>query len=161
MKVLGIDPGTGRLGWAVLEKTGGKEKLLEYGCVETVAHTALGIRLAKIFTDLNKVIAIHQPNEAAMEELFFSKNITTAISVSHARGVALLATTLAGLPTAGYTPNQIKQAVTGYGKADKKQVQKMVGMILGIKETIKPDDAADAVAVALTHLAMGNLAVRK
>lgn len=153
MRIIGIDPGTGRLGWAVIEKNAGKEKIVQYGCIETVAHTALGLRLAKIFTDLNKIIELHQPDEAAMEELFFSKNITTAISVSHARGVALLSFALAGIPCSSYTPNVIKQAVTGNGRADKKQVQKMVGLILGIKETIKPDDAADAVAVALTHSA--------
>ncbi len=155
MKILGIDPGTGRLGWAVLEKNGPKEKLLACGCIETAAHTALGIRLAKIYTDLTQIIAEYRPETAAVEELFFSKNITTAIAVAHARGVAILALALAGIPYADYTPNVIKQAITSSGKADKKQMQKMVGLILGIRETIKPDDAADAVAVALTHSAVG------
>lgn len=154
MKILGIDPGTGRLGWAVIEKISGQEKLLAAGCIETAAHTALSIRLAKIFTDLNQIIKIHQPDTAALEELFFSKNITTAISVAHARGVAMLSLALAGIPHASYTPNQVKQAVTGSGRADKKQVQKMIGLILRQKETIKPDDAADAAAVALTHSAL-------
>jgi crossover junction endodeoxyribonuclease RuvC len=153
MRVLGIDPGTGRLGWALVDKTGSREQLVACGCIETSAKTALSIRLAKIYTDLSQLIAEYQPEEAAVEELYFARNVTTALSVGHARGVVILAIALAGIPHYDYKPAEIKLTVTGYGAADKKQVQKMVSLILKLKEEIKPDDAADAVAVALTHLA--------
>ena len=154
MKVLGIDPGTGRTGWAIVEKDGGKEKLLECGCLETKAHTPLPDRLKKIYQKVSDLIKKHEPSEAAIEKIFFSKNVRTAMSVGHARGVVLLACRLADIEIFSYGPSQIKSSVTGYGNAPKKQVQEMVKSILNLKEVPKPDDAADAVAVALTHLAI-------
>jgi crossover junction endodeoxyribonuclease RuvC len=155
MKVLGIDPGTGRLGWAIVEKHGSKEELIACDCIETPANTPLSVRLENIFNHLQQIIAEHKPDSAAVEELFFAKNVKTALSVGHARGVVLLCLQQAGVEINDYKPAEIKLAVTGYGNADKKMVQSMVKTILGLKEMIKPDDAADAVAVALTHLAMG------
>ncbi len=155
MKVLGIDPGTGRLGWAIVEKENGKEKLIACDCIETPAKTPLAVRLENIFNVLNDVIETHKPEVAAVEELFFAKNVKTALSVGHARGVVLLCLQQDGVPIFNYKPAEIKLAVTGYGNANKKMVQRMVKAILGMKEMIKPDDAADAVAVAITHMAMG------
>lgn len=154
MRVIGIDPGTGRMGWAVIEKSGGKERLLACDCLETPANTPLSVRLQKIFETLNEVVTTYRPDSAAVEDLFFAKNVKTAMSVGHARGVILLCLQLASVPAFDYKPSQIKQAVTGVGNADKLQVQRMVKAILGMSVIIKPDDAADAVAIALTHLAM-------
>ncbi len=152
MKVLGIDPGTGRMGWAIVEKKDGQEKLLEYGCLETPAHTPFPIRLEKIYLFLNKIIARHQPDSASIEDLFFAKNRKTAIAVSGARGVIILACKQAKLDIHLYTPLQIKSSLTGYGQADKKQIQYMVKNILKLEKTPQPDDSADAIASALTHL---------
>lgn len=151
MKVLGLDPGTGRFGWAVIEKTKGAEKLLDCGCVETTAHTALPLRLETIFNELNRVIKLYQPKEASVEDLFFAKNSKTAISVGAARGVALLACQLNHLAIYNYTPLQIKSSLTGYGAADKKQVEFMVKQFLKVKELPYLDDTIDAIAAALTH----------
>ncbi len=160
MRVMGIDPGTGRLGWAIVDKNGHQETLVACGCLATPAKTALAVRLEKIYDLLNQLIADYSPQQAAVEELFFVKNVKTGISVGHARGVVLLAFQQAGIPVADYKPAEIKQAVTGMGNADKKQVQKMVKEILGMKAVVEPDDAADAVAVALTHLALSKFRVR-
>jgi len=154
MKILGIDPGTGRTGWAVIETINGQEKLVDAGCWETAANTPLPQRLKKINQKLQKLIKKHKPKEAAIEELFFSKNVKTAMSVGQARGVVLLTLELAGITCYSYGPSKIKSSVTGYGKAPKKQVQQMVKNILDLDEVPSPDDAADAVAVALTHLAI-------
>lgn len=154
MKVLGIDPGTGRTGWAVLEKKGGKERLLDYGCLETKPNSPLPHRLEKIFKLVGKLIEKYQPDEAAIEKLFFSRNVKTAMNVGQARGVVLLSLRLGKVPIFSYGPSQIKSSVTGYGNAPKKQVQQMVKSILNLKDVPSPDDAADAVAVALTHLAI-------
>lgn len=151
MKVIGIDPGTGRLGWAVCDVTKNTYKMIDYGCIETPAHTAHEKRLVIIFEKINEVIKEYEPTVAAMEDLFFSKNVTTAMTVGEARGVVLLAFALSGIPCTSYKPNEIKMAVTGYGSADKKQVQQMVKMQLKLKEIPKPDDAADALAVCITH----------
>ena len=151
MKILGIDPGTGRLGWAILETNGSKLQLFDCGCLETPPKTKLNKRLKIIFDFLNELIRSSQPSELAIESLFFTKNIKTGIDVGAARGVAILAAELGGLKISEYTPTQIKSSLTGYGKADKKQIQFMVKSILKLKEIPKPDDAADAAAVALTH----------
>ena len=153
MRILGIDPGTGRTGWAVIEKDSGREQLVAAGCIETPTDAELSERLVKIFRVLSDLVAKHKPDQAAVEDLFFSRNVKTAMSVAQARGVVLLAIRLAGIPVASYTPPQIKSAVTGSGRADKASVEKMVSVILKIKESLEFDDTADAMAVALTHAA--------
>lgn len=151
MKVLGIDPGTGRLGWAIVEKKSAKESLIECGCFETKANSDQADRLLKIYSFLTQLIEQHQPEAAAIENLFFANNAKTVMAVSESRGVVLLACKQAGLKIHNYTPLQIKSALTGYGKADKKQVQYMVKQILKLDQVPQPDDAADAVAAGLTH----------
>ncbi len=151
MRILGIDPGTGILGFGVIEASGGKAKMVDAGVIRTPAHTPLDERLVEIYDSLKQIIKETSPQEMSIEKLFFAQNITTAISVSHARGVAMLAGKQDGLTIYEYTPLQIKQALTGYGRADKKQIQEMVRAILGLKQIPKPDDAADALAAALTH----------
>lgn len=154
MKVLGIDPGTGRLGWAIVEKTQGHEKLIDCGCIETTANLPLPQRLEIIFNHLTALIRRHSPTDASIEDLFFAKNQKTVISVGAARGVAILACQLARLKIANYTPLQVKSAITGYGSADKKQVAYMVKQILKLNELPFLDDAIDAIALALTHLSI-------
>ena len=151
MRVLGIDPGTGRLGWAIVEKEQGREVLVDCGCLESPARTDLPIRLEVIFAELNRIIKLHRPAEASIEDLFFATNRKTAIAVAAARGVVLLACQLNKLKISSYTPLQIKSSLTGYGVADKKQVAFMVKQILKIKELPQLDDTIDAVAAALTH----------
>lgn len=152
MRVLGVDPGTGRLGWAIVEKEKGKEILIDCGCIETPAHTDLNIRLEIIFNELNRIIKEYKPVDASVEDLFFATNRKTVMSVGAARGVVLLACQLNHLAISSYTPLQIKSAITGYGSADKKQVEFMVKQILKIKELKQIDDTIDAIAAALTHL---------
>lgn len=151
MRILGIDPGTGILGFGVIEVTRGKTTLVDAGVVRTPAHTPLDERLVDIYESLLEVIRETRPDEMSIEKLFFAQNVTTAMSVSHARGVAMLAGKQGGLTIYEYTPLQIKQGLTGYGKATKKQVQEMVRIILNLKEVPKPDDCADAIAAALLH----------
>lgn len=158
MKILGIDPGTGILGFGVIEVSGQKMKLVDAGVIRTPAHTAHEERLEEIFDGLTEIIAANKPDEFAIERLFFSRNITTAMTVAEARGVALLVARRASLPISEYTPQQIKQTLTGHGRADKKQVQEMVRLQLGLKEVPKPDDCADALAAAITHSLMSRLA---
>ena len=148
--ILGIDPGFGRMGYGVIKKdVKGEWRALAYGCTETSNKDTFAQRLAKIHQELLKIIKDYRPTRMAVEELFFLKNVTTAIEVSQARGVILLAGVQAGLAIDEFTPLQVKQAMTGYGRAEKGQMQKIVAMILGIKDKIKSDDAADALAVAL------------
>ena len=154
MKIIGIDPGTGILGFGVIEVIGGKMKLIDAGVIKTPAHTPLDVRLEDIYDNLTEIIVDTKPDFMAIEKLFFSQNVTTAMSVSHARGVAMLAGRKGGLTIAEYTPLQIKQTVTGYGKADKKQVQEMVRIQLELKKIPEPDDCADALAAAITHYLM-------
>jgi len=154
MKIIGIDPGTGILGFGVIEVIGSKIKMIEAGVIRTPAHTPHDERLEEIFDGLTEIIAQTKPDVLSIEKLFFTKNITTAMTVAEARGVAILVGRKAGLPIAEYTPPQIKQTLTGYGKADKKQVQEMVRIQLGLKEVPKPDDCADALAAAITHFFM-------
>lgn len=151
MRIIGIDPGTGILGFGVIDVERGKMTLVDAGVVTTPAHTPLDVRLEDIFDSLSEVINETKPDCMSIEKLFFSQNVTTGISVSHARGVAMLAGRKGGLPIAEYTPLQIKQTLTGYGRADKKQVQEMVRVQLGLVEAPKPDDCADALAAAITH----------
>lgn len=154
MRIIGIDPGTGILGFGVIEVIKGKMKLVDAGVVTTPPHTPLNIRLEDIFDSLTEIIADTKPEFMSIEKLFFAQNTTTAMSVSHARGVAMLVGRKSGLKIAEYTPLQIKQTVTGYGKADKKQVQEMVRIQLGLAKIPKPDDCADALATAITHSLM-------
>ncbi|QQG51026.1 MAG: crossover junction endodeoxyribonuclease RuvC [Candidatus Saccharibacteria bacterium] len=154
MRIIGIDPGTGILGFGVVDFVNGKARMVTAGVITTPAHTALDVRLEEIFDGLTDIIAETKPEVMSIEKLFFSQNVTTAMSVSHARGVAMLTGRKAKLPIAEYTPQQIKQTLTGYGKADKKQVQEMVRIHLGLKEVPKPDDCADALAAAITHSMM-------
>tara|TARA_B100001105_G_scaffold237791_1_gene214453 strand:- start:2437 stop:2916 length:480 start_codon:yes stop_codon:yes gene_type:complete len=154
MRILGIDPGTGILGFGVIDVVNQKMTMVEAGVIRTPAHTPHDERLEEIFDGVQEVIAATNPDSFSIEKLFFSRNITTAMTVSEARGVAQLAARKAGLPIAEYTPMQIKQSLTGYGKADKKQVQEMVRLQLGLKEVPKPDDCADALAAAITHALM-------
>ena len=154
MRIIGIDPGTGILGFGVIDVVGGRSKLVTAGVIKTPAHTPLDERLEEIFHGLNQIITETQPNVMSIEKLFFAQNITTAISVSHARGVAMLCGRLAHLPIAEYTPLQIKQTLTGYGRAEKKQIQEMVRLHLNLQTVPKPDDAADALAAAITHQLM-------
>jgi len=154
MRIIGIDPGTGILGFGVVDFEGGKSRMVDAGVIKTPAHTPLDERLEEIFDGLTEIIKDTKPSVMSIEKLFFARNVTTAMSVSHARGVAMLTGRKAKLEIAEYTPMQIKQTLTGYGKADKKQVQEMVRMHLGLKDVPKPDDCADALAAAITHYLM-------
>ncbi len=149
---LGIDPGTAIVGYAVVMAQGNTLKMMACDVITTPAKMPLAQRLQLIYEGLSKLIATYKPNEAAMEELFFAKNARTAMTVGQARGVAMLALANGGLSVAEYTPKQIKQAVTGYGGADKNQVGEMVRILLGLSSIPRPDDAADAAAVAICHL---------
>lgn len=152
MKVLGIDPGTGRLGFGVIDfQPHHKPVVLDVGVVETPAHTHLKERLLDIYDSLNELIELHHPEVMAIEKLFFNRNITTAISVAEGRGVTILTAAQHDMAVFEYTPLQIKQTLTGYGRADKKQVQEMVRLQLGMKAKVQPDDAADALAAAITY----------
>ena len=161
MRILGIDPGTGIVGFGVIDvKPGGKYTLVDAGVIRTPVHEQLPIVLETIFNELTEIIKLNKPEQISVEKLFFSQNVTTAISVSHARGVVLLAAKQADLEIGEYTPQQIKQALTGYGKAKKEQVQTMVQTILRLKTPIKQDDCADAIAAAICHaMSIGNFNV--
>lgn len=149
MRIIGIDPGTGILGFGVIDVKAGRTKLVTAGVITTPAHTPLADRLEEIYVELTAIIAETKPEVMAIEQLFFARNVTTAMSVAHARGVAMLTGKQAKLIIEEYTPMQIKQSVTGYGNADKKQVQEMVRLQLGLTEVPKPDDCADALAAAI------------
>ena len=151
MRILGIDPGVATIGFGVLDADRGRNTLLKCGVITTPAHTSLSSRLEQIFHDMQDLLAIFKPEAVSVEELFFNTNITTGIAVAHARGVILLACRLAGVPIFEYTPLQVKQSVVGYGRAEKKQVMEMVKRICRLPAPPKPDDAADAVALALCH----------
>ena len=156
MRALGIDPGTATMGWGLVEDDGaGGLSLVDYGAFTTPKDLPLGHRLQLLYTGLNDLIARYRPDTAGVEELFFSRNVTTAITVSHARGIVLLALANAGVPVEEYRPMAVKQAVTGYGHADKAQIQEMVRLQLGLERIPKPDDAADALAIAICHAYAG------
>jgi crossover junction endodeoxyribonuclease RuvC len=151
MRIIGIDPGTGILGFGVIESSGGKNQLVDAGVIRTPVKEDDAVRLQTIYDEISDIIAGTKPAEMAVEKLFFAQNVTTAMTVAQARGVVLLAGQQAGLSIAEYTPLQIKQALTGYGRAEKKQMQEMVRILLGLKDVPQPDDCADALAAALTH----------
>lgn len=152
MRVLGIDPGTAITGYGVVEEAGGELKALTFGVIRTPAGQPLPLRLQRIYQVVKDLATTWEPSSAAVEELFFSSNVRTAMSVGQARGVVLLALADAGLTAVEYTPSATKQAVTGYGKADKAQMQEMTRLLLGLQEAPQPDDAADALAIAICHL---------
>ena len=151
MVILGIDPGYAIVGYGVIRYEGGKMSVIDYGKITTEANIPLSKRLKLIYDSLTQLIETFKPDVVAVEELFFNSNVKTAIAVGHARGVIILAAANKNLKIAEYTPLQIKQAVVGYGRADKNQVQQMVKMFLKLKEVPKPDDTADALAVAICH----------
>lgn len=150
--VLGIDPGIADTGYGIVREESGKLSCLVYGTIKTLSTQSLPNRLTSLYTELDKIIKKYQPQETAVEQLFFNKNVRTALIVGQARGVALLALANNNLPIAEFTPSQVKQAVSSYGKASKLQVQKMVKMILKLDKLPQPDDAADALAVAICAL---------
>ncbi|WP_425539960.1 crossover junction endodeoxyribonuclease RuvC [Microaceticoccus formicicus] len=151
MIILGIDPGIAIVGYGVIEVDGNKLNMLEYGCITTSSKSDIPTRLRVIYEELIDIIDEHKPDEMAIEELFFNKNVKTAITVGQARGVEILAGVNKGLDIYEYTPLQVKQAIVGYGRAEKHQIQENVKMILNMKQIPKPDDAADALAIAICH----------
>ncbi len=151
MIILGIDPGTAICGYGVVKKENYRFRLVDYGAVNTPASMSLENRLVRIYDGITMLINKYQPDEMAVEELFFNSNAKTAISVGQARGVILLAGAHKHIPIYEYTPLQVKQGIVGYGRADKKQIQYMVQTMLNMRETPKPDDAADALAIAICH----------
>ena len=151
MVVLGIDPGYAIVGYGVVNYNANRFQIIEYGAVTTEAKTLFSNRLLKIYQDVSDIIKRTKPDALSIEKLFFNTNTTTAIDVAQARGVILLAAKENGVPTFEYTPLQVKSAVTGYGKADKKQVMEMTKNLLGLKSVPKPDDTADALAIAICH----------
>lgn len=155
MIILGIDPGLAIVGWGVIEYRNSKFRTVAYGSLQTPAGMRTEERLAAIFDGMNELIEKYRPDAMAVEELFFNTNVTTGIRVAEARGVILLAAERAGIPMQEYTPMQVKQAVTGYGKAEKRQVITMVTMLLALQKPPKPDDTADALAIAICHAHSG------
>ena len=155
MRILGIDPGLATLGWGIIEAEGGRQRLINYGCILTTPQQRLPDRLKQIGEDMRDLLTLYQPDEIAFEELFFAKNVTTAFTVGAARGVSIAACAAYTDRLFEYTPMQVKQAIVGYGKAEKQQIQQMVKLLLKMDHIAKPDDAADAIAIALTHAATG------
>ena len=151
MTILGVDPGTARIGWGVIQEQGGKLAARAYGCITTEKSDTLPDRLAIIYHAFKKILTEYHPETMSVEDLFFSKNVTTAIAVGQARGVILLAASEYHIPVASYSPNTVKKTICGSGSADKHQVEKMITRLLRLKETPKPDDTADALAIAATH----------
>lgn len=151
MRILGLDPGTASTGYGIIDAINGRLQLVTYGVIKTKAGVEAPLRLQMIYNELNDLLQAYQPDTAGVEEVFFGRNVTTAISVGQARGVLLLALTNAGIPIGEYSPPRIKESVTGYGKADKAQVQLMVRNLLDLEETPRPDDAADGLAIAIAH----------
>lgn len=152
MLVLGLDPGTAITGYGLVREVRGELSVVEYGAITTPAQLPEAERLLQIHRQLSTLISQNKPAAMAVEKLFFSRNVRTAMAVGQARGVALLTAAQAGLPVYEYTPSEVKQAIAGYGGASKEQVQQMVQLLLGLKEAPQPDDAADAIAVAVCHL---------
>ncbi|HUC87636.1 MAG TPA: crossover junction endodeoxyribonuclease RuvC [Candidatus Binatia bacterium] len=159
MRILGIDPGTGILGFGVIETGVNGSRLVDAGVIRTLSTSDDALRLSVIFDELTDIITATKPQVMAVEKLFFAQNVTTAMTVSQARGVVLLCGQQAGLAIFEYTPLQIKQALTGYGRADKKQIQNMVKVLLKLKAVPRPDDCADALAAAITHSMTNQLIV--
>jgi len=151
MRILGLDPGIGRTGWGVIDVQSAKLKVQSYGCIETSQNLTLEQRLEILYDKISTILQTEKPDAFAIEELFFNTNAKTAMVVGQARGVVLLAATQKGIPISIYTPLQVKIAVTGYGRAEKKQVGQMVKTLLNLDSIPKPDDTADALAIAITH----------
>jgi len=152
LRVLGVDPGTATTGWAIIEETNCKLKAIAYGSINTPKEKTESARLSEISRDLSRVIKKYRPQEAAIEKLFFFKNQKTVIPVAESRGAVLLTLEQRNVKVSGYTPLQVKQALTGYGRAEKKQIQQMAKDILNLKSLPQPDDVSDAIAVAICHL---------
>ena len=157
MRVLGIDPGLALAGFAILEGDAQRMRAIHYGSLETKSTMSLPYRLASLYDATLELLRVYQPEELAVEDLFFNRNVTTAFTVGQARGIFLLAAEQQGLSYHQYTPAQVKQAVTGYGRADKPQIQQMVKVLLNLPEIPKPDDTADALAIAICHLQSSGL----
>lgn len=155
MIILGIDPGLATLGWGVIESDKGRQRLIDYGCIITTPGQRFPERLKQIGNEMRVLLNRYQPEEIAFEELFFARNVTTALTVGAARGVGIAVCAEYTDKLFEYTPMQVKQAVVGYGKAEKQQIQQMVKLLLHMEEIARPDDAADAIAIALTHSAAG------
>ena len=151
MTILGIDPGYATVGFGAVCCEGGRFRLLKYGAIRTAAGQPMALRLQEIYHDMSELIAAFHPDAVAIEELFFNTNVTTGIHVGHARGVIVLACAEAGIIPAEYTPLEVKQAVVGYGRAEKRQVMEMTRVLLGLDHIPRPDDAADALAIAICH----------
>lgn len=160
MRILGIDPGIATVGFGIVEFDGNCFKTIEYGSVHSPAKTDMTKRLKMVYDDMVYIIEKYKPNEVAIEELFFNTNVKTAIMVGQARGVLILSAANQNIPVYEYTPLQVKQAVVGYGRAEKHQVQQMVKSILGLREIPKPDDTADALAIAICHAHAGGARAR-
>jgi len=161
LRILGIDPGTARMGYGIVEDAGGsRERAVTYGCLETPSGMLAEVRLQTLYRGVVDLMLTYKPEALAVEELFFGRNVTTAIHVGQARGIVLLAAADNGIPVREFTPMQVKMSVTGYGRADKPQVQQMVRTLLGLREVPKPDDVADALAVAIAALHGENLAAK-
>lgn len=158
MRIMGIDPGIAIAGFGIIEKTGSRLKPVQYGAIHTDAGLPTGERLKRIYDACRALIERYQPQALAVEKLYFNRNVTTAFTVGQARGVIVLAAVQAGLSVYEYTPLQIKQAVAGYGRADKRQIQEMVRLLLNLPEPPKPDDTADALGAAITHAHMARYA---
>ena len=151
MIILGLDPGTAITGYGIINAQADRYYLMEYGCLRTSAQDSTADRLERLYDDLRQLLATNPPDQVAIEQLFFNRNTTTAVPVGQARGVLLLACNQSKIPISEYTPLEVKQALTGYGLADKQQIQYMVAKLLKLSESPKPDDAADALAIAITH----------
>lgn len=160
MVILGIDPGMAITGYGVIESGNNTLKVIDYGVITTPSTLETPKRLVTIYEGMHDLIARYEPAEVAIEELFFNKNVKTALTVGHARGVAVLAAAKTGLDLYEYTPLQVKQSVVGYGRAEKSQVQQMVKLLLKLEDIPKPDDAADALAVAICHSHCANMGRR-
>lgn len=152
MRVLGIDPGTAIVGYSIIDYKNNKIQLIDYGCIYTNKEDSLSLRLEQVYLRVESLINLYKPDHMAIEELFFFKNQKTIISVAQSRGVIILKAQLSGLDIYNYTPLQVKTGITGYGRANKKQVQEMTKIILKLSEIPKPDDAADAIAIAINHI---------
>lgn len=155
MIIVGIDPGIAIVGYGIIEKKGNKLKAINYGAITTEPNITLPHRLKIVYDELTKILLEYKPDAFAIEELFFNKNVKTAITIGQARGVEILAAVNCGIDIYEYTPLQVKQGVVGYGRAHKKQVQEMVKLLLNLEEIPKPDDVADALAVAICHAHSG------
>jgi len=161
MRILGIDPGLATIGWGIIESNGYKHTPVAYGAIQTPTKVTVEKRLAMIYADLTTIIKKYNPQEVAIEELFFNTNITTGIRVAEARGTILLCAEHNGVAVSEYTPLQVKQSVVGYGRADKRQVIAMVTMLLALPKPPRPDDTADALAISICHANCGGSRIAK